>query len=891
MPKDLLNELPDVPKTGQDLLEEVEPLVGMVPGVDYRVLEGSPSLSTRFQIGRQSDRNETEAYLDKKFGSGNWAKAGSRYVIRAQKAKELGIDVKPGLGGVGDQPVVINPFGLDMGDVAEFAGSVAGPLAGGVAGGIAGGGLGFVPGVLLSGAGSAGGKALDEGVKYLEGTSRRPFSEIAQDVATEGITGAASEGVFRLAVPALSKILGPHTTRDRAIFGARSDLRSTVEPDRLALTQEALESGYRPHISTATGKNLAGRVQSAAEFIFGKGNREEINRSAMMEARNMLATDAGSVARAPDQLIRGEGGFGSIWTVTRNGKRIQTFVPQKGDLDVVNGGPQVATTPGGQIEQAGNKISESLESVNQNLTHNLAEADMLSRVAQRQLEGDLYKSFVKPDTATGLKVKQGVENYKRAFYNQASEGYRVFDEMMGGAAIDVRGVKSLANDMLNSGLMKTAEDGSKVPVQAGMEESISFLNQLSSMDGQQTAQAVLAARNALKTSMDGGSALPGTSLGMRRQLLEALDGSLDDAVSKSGEAGQHLSRIRSWEADEAQKLNSYEIQRLALDPGRAGSLSDDQIVGFISDLKSPDQIERIKSVLPAATWRRVQRGSFDQMMNDVSSPNGVVDARSLYSEIQDRGASLDSLYGKDKAQQIRVYSKFLVAKGGEIDLHKLPQGDPYTVLRNAAAAQQKMDSELATNPDIMKMVSKGKYNPIDLVPSLLKTNNLNQIDQLKRVLGEGSEGWQQFKAASMEKILQPLVSKSKDAVSAVLDPAKLDESLKAYSPEVLNSIFGQQTTQDLYKFAQLARFATSQKSIFAGQIVAASIAMHPLANLGALAKFKAIQNLMATPGFIKYMTDGITNPAARGALREVTRMSAQTASRINEIMPRSTEDD
>lgn len=872
----------------QDLLGQVEPLAGMMPGIDYRVGTGAQLLGTRFQIGRQSNQNETEAYLDKKFGAGNWAKAGSRYVITPEKAKELGIDVKPGLGGVGEQPVVINPWGPDLGDVSEFSGSIAGPFIGGVAAGATTGGLGFVPGVAVSALGSAGGKVGDELIKYFEGTSRRDLGEIAKDVATEGLTGGAGEGAFRLATPFLSKLLGPFTTRARSILGPRAPLESTIDPNRLALTQSALEEGYRPHISTATGSRFLGRFQSAAEFIFGSGARDDINRAALMRARNELATDAGSVARTNDELIRGEGGFGSIWEVTRNGKRIRTFTPQKGDTDVVNGGPYIPKNPAEQIALQGKAVGEGVEEAVGRATHELAEADMLTRVTQRDLEKKMFNAFAKPDAKTGAMVKESLDQSKKAFYSQARSAYAVYDDMVGGASIDVSSVKDAANNYLNSGLVRTVEGGDQVPIQAGSEESLNFLRQLAGMDSSQTAQALISARTALSSSIDR-SGLPGVPDHIRRQLIKSIDTSLDNATEITPEAGKYLKDLRSWYRDGINKYKAYEVRRLSLDPSSATYIGDDQVVDFVSDLGSSEQVARLKSLLPSKVWGKVQRGVFDNMMQDVSSPNKVVDSGSLYKAIQDKGGVLEAIYGADKARNIRVYSKYLAGKNGDIDLSSLPRGDPYTILRDAVAKQQKMDTLLSQNPNIVDLFTKNKYSPTEVIPAILRSRNINHVEQLKRVLGPDSDAWQQFQSGAMEKILQPLVTTSDDAVTQVFKPEALDKSLEKYSPQFLNSVFGPEITQDIYNFAKTSRFATSKQKLMAGSIIAGSIALHPWSHLGAIAKFKAIASVMSKPGFIRYMTEGITNPNVRAVSRETARIVSQASVRANETIPASAE--
>lgn len=827
-----------------DELNKIEDELGsienkLIPNLDYYNPDRPIDTFTRFQMGRQDKPSETEKYLDSKFGRGNWAKIDNRYVLNADKAKEYGIKSPNNL------PVAINPWGLDTGDIDEFMGDIAGPTLGGIAAGIATGGAGFIPGVIAAGAGSAGGEALDEGIKVLEGTSSKSAKEIAQDVATEGILGATGEGVFRLATPFLSKTLGPHTKRATAIFRKRQPLQSTVEPERLSLLHDALDAGYRPHVSVATGKNLAGRMQSAAEFIFGQGKREAINQEAMIRARNKLTTSVGSQPKTAQDLI--------------------------------------AMDAGNQLANASDTV---LDRVNTVLTANADEMIQLDAVAnstQRRLYNDIQKSFAFPDNNLGEKIQKDLVEARRAYYEQSATAMRNFDEIVQHNEFDSATIQGLAKDYLERGIFKTNPIVGRQYLQAGNEESIAFLSQLRDMDRLQSGEALLSLRQALKANVKSDGGLPSE---IRSQLIDAVDYSLRNGSNyfqKTKKAQGYLDKYLSWDDSMSKKFDTFEVNSLIADPSKSSNISADKVVSYITDMDDPAAILKLKEVIKNPNWRKIQRGVFDDIVSRSSSPNGSIDASNFYKYVNEHEQTLKAIYGDDKSKQISTYSKFLAARDGIIPLDSLNKGDPYTVLRDAVAKRQSIDQFVSETKDVSKLITNSKYSLSDIIPSLMQDSGRSKIKQLKTLVGENSQAWTEFRSATMEKILQPLVKKSDDAVDAILDPKRLDEMLAKYSPSALTEIFGPETTTELYKFAKVARYAVSKKSPFSGSIVAASIALHPLGNLGALAKFKAVQSLMSTPGFLKYMSDGLSGSStARMSLREINRMANQLVLRTDQ---------
>lgn len=234
-------------------------MLGRDPNVDYTT--GVKDFGLRVGFGRMSNDVERKNYLTKQVGAGNFGtdKYG-RYYIHPAGLQKLGIQ--------SDKPIALDEFGASRYDMADVLGD-APALAGAIGGSLAATGLGFLPGVALTGLGAAGGKAIDELVKRGQGYNLKSTSEQASTLAGEGAAGALGEGGGRAVIGVGRFLMNPYGR--------------FAEPARQRLTQEAVDAGFTPKVfQFQPGGKLLARFQSMGESVLG--DKAEISNTAAMES-------------------------------------------------------------------------------------------------------------------------------------------------------------------------------------------------------------------------------------------------------------------------------------------------------------------------------------------------------------------------------------------------------------------------------------------------------------------------------------------------------------------------------------------------------------------------------------------------------------------------------
>lgn len=835
----------DEPWRAAPLADAPKQQAPMVPGFDFTPPSSTP-LWTRFQMGRQDNPEELRKYMDKKFGVGGWLEKEGEYYLTADTARKHGYETRQNL------PVALNTKGLDWGDAAEFMGSSGAPLAGGIAAGALTGGAGFIPGVLAAGAGAGGGELINEGIKSLEGTQSKTGAEIAQDAGFQALTNAAGEGVFRIATPFLSKFLGPTLKRPLSwgsVLFKREPLQSTVSTDSPELLREAFKQGYQPSVSSATNSRWLGMLQSMHDHLMGSG-REEANTLALTRGMNDLRGTFGSKPVTAKEMAYGT--------------KIDDIVEKAGQ-DTVS---------------AVDKVLDPTD-----LVLRVKAADQLAGEAENRLKDSVFKGLANKNPAVGQAVKDDLNTYTKMFYGQAREGYALLDRMAGGATINVGSIKATARKYLESGPIKTivneAGEEVKVPINVEGEQALQYLRKIVDMDDVQTAADLIDLRQGASARLSD-KALPGVPDHILRDIVKSADNALDSAAeagTMSPDTAAYYKGLRSWYREGIDKLDRYEVQALLSDPSRASYIGADRVVDFVSNLKSVEQINGLRGILPDKTWQQVQRGVWDNTLRDASGPDDVVDAKRLAQYAYDNQEKLVAVYGQDQANKISTYAKFLAAKGGKIDLANVPQGDPYTILRKAASEKQALDDFYAKAKDIKDLVVSGK-DPVDFIPNMLADKSPQRIMQLQELLGKDSEAWKNFQAASMEHLLRPMVGRSENASGLLFHPERVDELLKGQSPTALKALFGEETYQGLVNFSRIARFSMAQGSLKGGWLAAAYTFLHPISHASTIANFMAMGKLMNSPTFLRWMTGGMKDGFTRDSLRFGTRMVAQTAAQV-----------
>tara|TARA_Y100000114_G_scaffold39905_1_gene35524 strand:+ start:4241 stop:7501 length:3261 start_codon:yes stop_codon:yes gene_type:complete len=238
------------PVTGKQLTEDEYISEYKEPGVDYRTGLDSVGGFSRFQFGRMDTGEEKSNYLRTVVGDGGYrVDALGRHILTQEGRTKLGL-------GEGRE-LAIDEEGFSFNDVKEFAGATALPIIAGTGAAIAASGVGFVPGMLIVGAATAGGKLLDEGIEAAEGLQMQSAGEIARDAAYEGTFGLLGEGIGR----GISRLFG------RIIKGPGGEANEALR----AQAREIINQGYRPTVAGATSESfrpILNRLQAVYEGVF-----------------------------------------------------------------------------------------------------------------------------------------------------------------------------------------------------------------------------------------------------------------------------------------------------------------------------------------------------------------------------------------------------------------------------------------------------------------------------------------------------------------------------------------------------------------------------------------------------------------------------------------------
>lgn len=226
------------------------------PGIDYKT--GVKNAAFRAYLSRMDNDAEKEKFLDRTIGKGSWGKDSfGALFLKPDGLKRLGIQ--------SEIPVSIDEQTATRYDLADVAGD-APAIVGGIGGGMAATGLGVVPGLGMAALGAAGGKAVDEIVKFSMDDQVKTPGEVATTLGKEAAMGAVGEGAARVITPIAKKLIGPGAAR--------------MTPSKKALADSAIEQGFKVRAGAVTDAPLLARWEGMVRNIFGDFYKEQNQRAA-----------------------------------------------------------------------------------------------------------------------------------------------------------------------------------------------------------------------------------------------------------------------------------------------------------------------------------------------------------------------------------------------------------------------------------------------------------------------------------------------------------------------------------------------------------------------------------------------------------------------------------
>lgn len=242
------------------------------PGIDYK--SGVRNAMFRAGFSRMSNDDEKARFLDRSVGAGAWDKDSfGAYTLKPDGLKRIGI--------TSDKPMALDEQTATFYDIADVAGDLP-AIAGAVGGGMAASGLGVLPGLGMAALGAAGGKAIDEIAKNVQGLQVKSPGEVAAAIGGEAGMAATGEGVARIAAPIARFALGPGASR--------------MTPEKAALAKDAMDQGFKIRPGSVTDAPILARWEGMVRQIFGDLNAPQ-NRQAAEAGLTRLGGGAASVTK------------------------------------------------------------------------------------------------------------------------------------------------------------------------------------------------------------------------------------------------------------------------------------------------------------------------------------------------------------------------------------------------------------------------------------------------------------------------------------------------------------------------------------------------------------------------------------------------------------------
>jgi hypothetical protein len=230
------------------------------------------------------------------------------------------------------------------------------------------------------------------------------------------------------------------------------------------------------------------------------------------------------------------------------------------------------------------------------------------------------------------------------------------------------------------------------------KETLSEVNKYINIRDEITLSEWQRMRTDLRQGISSGTLMPGVSSHDAAEMVKAVDGILDDAVS-AGTVNPGLAkraeRFRTKYRQKAEQFSSYAIERIARDPKYAGALDPEDVVRVIVRPGNENQTRRVMNLLPNDAKDAVRQTVMRDILNGVArtNPKNVTEqvfrGASFKDELANKwgGKSLEAVFGPGHARDLRKFAEtqaFLVEKqpmiGGlavaNVALHpwdKLPQ--------------------------------------------------------------------------------------------------------------------------------------------------------------------------------------------------------------------------
>lgn len=808
-----------------------------------------PGLSFRTQMRRMDNDEERKAYLDQRFGEGNYFVGGSGSII----VKPAGVKRFTGKDAARSAEISTEGFGSSLltGAIAQgpeqafaAAATMIAPeyevpaLTARVGQGLAKQGFGmakdFITRVLAKGAvtstGFVGGKLADEAVKAGEGTLRTSPSEELGRVNEQIASGMIAEGIGE-----------PLKGAGRVLRRAYGPINPQSAKD---MTASVLGRGMVPTVEQSTPvSKILPFEQRLAHYIFGNP-AEKGNIAALDKEMRSYLLQAGTPANEVDAIMAQLKGR----DLSASEKPLGEAVTQQAEGRL--GGAQAEVTS--TLDRAKTLTDQALRQVSTRIGG--ARGDVLAQ------------------------VRDDIGNVRDNFSQSMQQAYSRIDQLVGGKkVVPTYSVKQQAKAIYDS----FPKDKTGTPI-IPEGQILGILKRLQNMNPYETFANMQQLRSDIGRLGYDPTLFQGVEGRRFNQLKDSIDRAFSLAQISPAAPAANAARLAANAAyhDGMKKFEDTTVKAIVKSAETSGVVEPEQVARLIVQSGNVSAAQRIKDLVRPQTWRQVGAQTWDQLIKDSTDQADNVDFTKLRTKVKALGYDMmRELYGQSAADDATELLRQGSALQGKYPIEKVRPGQFRSLLESAQSQQATVDNLMKT--DFVAKLGKPGPDQDHAVDYLLQPDSAKRVAQAKKFYGEQSPEWEKLRAAAMARILGSAVGKGESPFEKLLSGSALKDTLANYKDSTLKEWFGQDLVDNLHSFADDMQFMTAKgKHPGTGTFAAAFLILSPLVHLPAIAELGISGQLMAQPWFIKWLSMGAPEgPISRTVAKMVsglTRSSAQT---------------
>ena len=287
------------------------------------------------------------------------------------------------------------------------------------------------------------------------------------------------------------------------------------------------------------------------------------------------------------------------------------------------------------------------------------------------------------------------------------------------------------------------------------------------------------------------------------------------------------------------------------------------------DVKDPvfKNKEQVQGILQKEFLRdivtRVQKGS------------DIVNYKQIANTIEGYGTTADTLFGptgkRELLKSLREADQFVnVGTVDELDDLLARTSNVDNVIEDLTAkvtAQAELD-EIA-KLDVFKRIQNGTIDSENIVNTLFKSGNSEEIAAVKQLLGPESVEFKEFQTAAMRKILNDYVNPGDEVIEKLFKDGKFYDAIlspNGYGQAVLKETFGDAQYDLLKKAAARSKFLVGGERGAQGgglftQGLMFNIIFRPLQALPQFGALRALSYLLGRPRFTQWLAGEIPDKA------------------------------